>query len=494
MIDDSQQIIKEMIQSNSIQQLMEFMNKMKPNILNLDCGKKQTILHIAVQRNEYSFLKYLEQYSNDNYKENEIRKLVNTYNIEIFTALHIASYNGNVEAVKILLNMGADSSLKSGSGLLPIHAAAQGDQPYMVWYWLQQGISINVQDDAGNTCLHWAAYQNCELTVSYLISFGCNIDFRNNAQQTALHIGASYGQSRVVKKLLIKGAQRNIEDEDGKLPINLTESLQIKKMLEDKTDLALFYNLKQPYHPIQRNRKSIFIYYFVIFTSQGCIGYILWEMQGILLYIFMVFLTILLMASILAQCCDPGVITLHLSVKEAMEQQIDPINICPDCWVIKPQRSKHCEFCQKCVIVYDHHCPWINNCVGAKNLLYFYIYLISLMIIQIYSAGIIVFYFFQSESLSLYHYLIMLYPILNILIFITPIFLLCLYQTKNLYYGITTYERITGQKISIKSSLLDPQENIQDSQSEESKIEPSLNNCFNQCFRNKKQFKKYAQS
>ncbi|CAD8102246.1 unnamed protein product [Paramecium sonneborni] len=494
MIDDSQQIIKEMIQSNSIQQLMDFMNKVKPNILNLDCGKKQTILHIAVQRNDYPFLRYLEQYSNDNYKGSEIKKLVNTYNIEIFTALHIASYNGNLEAVKILLNMGADCILKSGSGLLAIHAAAQGDQPYMVWYWLQKGIPINVQDDAGNTCLHWAAYQNCELTVSYLISFGCNIDFKNNAQQTALHIAASYGQSRIVKKLLIKGAQRNIQDEHGQLPINLTESIQIKKMLKDKTDLALIYNLKQPYHPIQRNRKSIFIYYFVIITSQSCIGYILWEMQGILLYIFMLFLAILLIASILAQCCNPGIITLLLSVEEAIAQQIDPNNICPDCWVIKPQRSKHCEFCQKCVIFYDHHCPWINNCVGAKNLLYFYLYLISLLLIQIYSAVIIVYYFFISDSLSLFKYLIMLYPILNILIFITPIFLLCIYQTKNLYYGITTYERITGQKVSIKSSLLAPQENIQDSQSEESQIEPSINNCFNQCFRNKNRFKKYTQS
>ncbi|CAD8074207.1 unnamed protein product [Paramecium primaurelia] len=494
MIDDSQQIIKELIQSNSIQQLIEFMSKVKPNILNLDCGKKQTILHIAVQRNDYAFLKYLEQYSFDNYKENEIRKLVNTYNIEIFTALHIASYNGNVQAVKILINMGADSALKSGSGLLPIHAAAQGDQPYMVWYWMQQGISINAQDDAGNTCLHWATYQNCELTVSYLISFGCNIDSKNNEQQTALHIGASYGQSKVVKKLLIKGAQRNIQDVDEQLPINLAESSQIKKMLENKIDLALFYNLKQPYHPIKRNRKSVSVYYFVILTSQFCIGYILWEMQGIFLQIFMVFLSILLIVSILAQCCDPGIITLHITVEEAMNQQIDPINICPDCWVIRPQRSKHCEFCKKCVVVYDHHCPWINNCVGAKNLIYFYVYLMTLILIQIYSATIIVLYFFQSESLSLYNYLLMLYPILNILIFITPIFLLCIYQTKNLYYGITTYERITGQKTNMKSSLLDPQENIQDSQSEEIKIEPSIQNCFNQCFRNQNKFKKYTQS
>ncbi|CAK84652.1 unnamed protein product (macronuclear) [Paramecium tetraurelia] len=170
-------------------------------------------------------------------------------------------------------------------------------------------------------------------------------------------------------------------------------------MLEDKMDFALLYNLKQPYHPIKRNRKSVFVYYFVILTSQGCIGYILWQLQGILLQIFVGLLAILLIVSVLAQCCNPGFITLQITVEEAMNQQIDPINICPDCWVIKPLRSKHCEFCKKCVVVYDHHCPWINNCVGAKNLIYFYIYLSTLILIQIYSAAIIVFciYFYLNR-------------------------------------------------------------------------------------------------
>lgn len=44
----------------------------------------------------------------------------------------------------------------------------------------------------------------------------------------------------------------------------------------------------------------------------------------------------------------------------------DCAGICPECEILKPARSKHCEICNRCVGIYDHHCPWINNCVGSK--------------------------------------------------------------------------------------------------------------------------------
>lgn len=34
---------------------------------------------------------------------------------------------------------------------------------------------------------------------------------------------------------------------------------------------------------------------------------------------------------------------------------------CTVCNVEQPLRSKHCKDCQRCVAMYDHHCPWTGS-------------------------------------------------------------------------------------------------------------------------------------
>ena len=49
--------------------------------------------------------------------------------------------------------------------------------------------------------------------------------------------------------------------------------------------------------------------------------------------------------------------------------------ICQYCNEVKPLRTHHCSICGICVLKMDHHCPWINNCIGQNNQRYFLLFL-----------------------------------------------------------------------------------------------------------------------
>ena len=61
-----------------------------------------------------------------------------------------------------------------------------------------------------------------------------------------------------------------------------------------------------------------------------------------------------------------------LKVREPMKfgqllKQLPGEKLCPECKVIKPPRSRHCQACNKCTDRYEAHCVWMNNCVGRGN-------------------------------------------------------------------------------------------------------------------------------
>jgi hypothetical protein len=76
--------------------------------------------------------------------------------------------------------------------------------------------------------------------------------------------------------------------------------------------------------------------------------------------------------------------TLSVRYKQELYSTYIPEYVCPYCVSKKHKNTRHCFACKKCVKNHDHHCKWINNCIGKNNYNYFQTFLITLFASVIY--------------------------------------------------------------------------------------------------------------
>ena len=113
----------------------------------------------------------------------------------------------------------------------------------------------------------------------------------------------------------------------------------------------------------------------------------------------------------LAIVTDPGVVTSDNHAKYMKYYQFDnvvfvPGNECRTCHLEKPARSKHCSICKACVMHFDHHCPWIMNCVGMYNRRWFLGFLIGQTLVCLYGVFLMIRYILKPGYYEYVAYLI----------------------------------------------------------------------------------------
>ncbi|KAM6547774.1 hypothetical protein CsatB_019450 [Cannabis sativa] len=60
------------------------------------------------------------------------------------------------------------------------------------------------------------------------------------------------------------------------------------------------------------------------------------------------------------------------------------VKFCDTCLLYRPPRASHCSICNNCVQKFDHHCPWVGQCIGLRNYPYFIMFISTSTIMCIY--------------------------------------------------------------------------------------------------------------
>ena len=98
------------------------------------------------------------------------------------TLLHIAAGSGYVDSVQLLLSSGAQRDLGDHQGQLPMHHGAGSGSAQVIeclLYDRRARATINRQDKDGRTPLHHAAYSGVQAVVDRLLEVGADTDLED---------------------------------------------------------------------------------------------------------------------------------------------------------------------------------------------------------------------------------------------------------------------------------------------------------------------------
>ena len=157
-----------------------------------------------------------------------IRRCVEEFDIDVnvadengATPVFIASCNGHVEAIQVLVELGASINTSMVGGATPLHFAVQEGHVHMATLLTTLGADINAADSIGATPVHVAAQKGYVEVVRVLLEVGGDISAPDYKGSTSLHAAACMGHVAMVQFLVQQGASVNAVMNDGSTPVLL---------------------------------------------------------------------------------------------------------------------------------------------------------------------------------------------------------------------------------------------------------------------------------
>lgn len=149
------------------------------------------------------------------------------------TPLHVASANGNLEILELLIERGADVNLQDIHGRTPLFVAIVEHQPGAAMRLAEEETDVSVRTKDGSTLLMAAVRARNGEFVRWALEQGIDVNAARPEKKhaTALMMAARLGDAEIVRQLLEAGADPGLANHEGKTALDLARGGEVKAAL-----------------------------------------------------------------------------------------------------------------------------------------------------------------------------------------------------------------------------------------------------------------------
>ncbi|XP_057750143.1 protein S-acyltransferase 24 isoform X1 [Arachis stenosperma] len=334
------------------------------------------------------------------------------------TALHWSAVRGAIQAAELLLQEGARLNAADMNGYQTTHVASQYGQTAFIYHIVSKwNADPDVLDNDGRSPLHWAAYKGFADCIRLLLFLDAHRGRQDKEGCTPLHWAAIRGNLEACTVLVQAGKKEDliVTDNTGLTPAQLASDKNhrqvafflgnARRLLDKRCDgnSRLGKISKLGLAPILW---CIIFLLLVTYIHSVILATNLPKLTaatGLLAWLGVLLATVGLAMFYRCSSKDPGFIRLNKSDTQNMKDD-EPLlkieinnpallagnwsQLCATCKIVRPLRAKHCSTCDRCVEQFDHHCPWVSNCIGKKNKWDFFVFLVLEVSAMIITGGV----------------------------------------------------------------------------------------------------------